>query len=164
MTPLLLAPLVKVTKGWQPWVTEIPQKGEFEEEHEARPPSGGGWWGNRQKKALGSHRAPLSYDSLGSAQGPAAVPSLSPCPPSWPTAEVQPFCLALVVLPLLLTIILMFPNLRSITAKGKVGRDESPVSTEHPQRTVGTKPERGTSGLGQAEKREHLLCLKSKEK
>lgn len=159
MTPLLLAPLVKVTKGWS---QKSPRKGNLRRMrpgHQVEEAGGG----NGQKKALGSHRAPLSYGSLGSAQGPAAVPSLSPCPPSWPTAEVQPFCLALVVLPLL-TIILMFPNLRSITAKGKVGRDESPASTEHPQRTVGTKPERGTSGLGQAEKREHLLCLKSKEK
>lgn len=101
---------------------------------------------------------------MGSAQGAAAVPVLSPCPPSWPTTEVQPSCLAPVVFPLLLTVILMFSNLRSITAKEKVGRAKSPARAEHPQRTTRTKPEQRTLALGQAEKREHLLCLKSREK
>lgn len=86
-------------KGGQPWVMGVPQKGGFEEECEAWPPRGRGWrggkgkekvlggGGNGQEKVLGGgnrQEKVLSCGCWGSAGGAAAVPSLSPCPPSPP--------------------------------------------------------------------------------
>lgn len=117
---------------------------------------------NGQENVLGSHRASLSCGNSGAAEGTAAFPS--PCSPSCSSTEVQASCLTPVVLSLLFSIILMFPNLRSITAKGKVAGGERPARAEYPQRTVGTKSEQRVLTLGQAEKTQHRLHLKLKEK
>lgn len=165
-------------KGGQPWVMGVPQKGGFEEECEAWPPRGRCWRGGKGKEKVlggGGKRAGKGAGGgkqagkgaelrlLGLSRGSCCCPIPVPLP-TQPTVEVQPSCLAPLVLPVLLTIVLTFPNLRSSTAKGKVGRAESSMRAEHPQRTAGTKPERRASALGREEKGEHLLCLKWKAK
>lgn len=84
-------PPVKWTKGGQPWVTEIPQKGGSEEENETRR-----LLGEMGRKIFCGATEP-NWDAAACAQHWAslgdAVLSPSPCPPSWPTTEGQPSCL-----------------------------------------------------------------------
>lgn len=98
---------------------------------------------NGQEKVLGRHRASLSCGNSGAAEETAAFPS--PSSPSWSSTEAQASCLTSVVLSFLCSIILMFPNLRSITAEGKVARGARPARAEHPQRTAATKSEQRAS-------------------
>lgn len=127
---------------------------------------GAGGGGKRAGKGAGGGKQAgkgAELRLLGLSRGSCCCPIPVPLP-TQPTVEVQPSCLAPLVLPVLLTIVLTFPNLQSSTAKGKVGRAESSMRAEHPQRTAGTKPERRASALGREEKGEHLLCLKWKAK